>query len=250
MRILIANDDGIYSPGIAALAEVASRFGEVRIVAPDVERSSAGHSITAAAPLSYKRTPLPVVVEAYRVNGTPADCVALGISQWEKVDVVLSGINPGSNLGSAMWHSGTLAAAKQAVLHGARGIAVSTPSTETAPDYDLLKPWLEKVLDLLLAATELELVNVNLPGQQPRGILWTRMSIRQYDGRMVAGKDPMGRSHFWFTVVPIQNPEEGTDRWAVEQGYVSMTPLRLDLTNHEELALAQKRHPVDKVLFS
>jgi 5'-nucleotidase len=250
MRILIANDDGIYSPGIAALAEVAARFGEVRIVAPDVERSSAGHSITAAAPLSYKRTPLPVPVEAYRVNGTPADCVALGISQWDKVDVVLSGINLGSNLGSAIWHSGTLAAAKQAVLHGARGIAWSTPSTETAPDYELLKPWVAKVLDMLLKAPELELVNVNLPGRQPTGLLWTRMSVRQYDGRMVAGKDPMGRSHFWFTVVPLESAEEGTDRWAVEHGYVSMTPLRLDLTNDEELALARTRRPVDNVLFA
>jgi 5'-nucleotidase len=94
------------------------------------------------------------------------------------------------------------------------------------------------------------LLNVNLPAGMPRGILWTRQSVRQYDGKVVAGKDPMGRSHFWFTVVPIQNPDAGTDRWAVEQGYVSMTPLRLDLTNHEELALAQQRRPVDKVLFS
>ena len=82
MRILVANDDGIYSPGIAALAEVAAEFGEARIVAPDVEMSSAGHSITASRPLSYKRTPNKKV-EAYRVNGTPADCVALGVSQWE-----------------------------------------------------------------------------------------------------------------------------------------------------------------------
>jgi 5'-nucleotidase len=250
MRILIANDDGIYSPGIAALAEIAVRFGEVRVVAPDVERSSAGHSITAAAPLSYKRTPLRVAAEAYRVNGTPADCVALGIHQWEKVDVVLSGMNLGSNLGSAIWHSGTLAAAKQAALLGARGIAVSTPSTETEPDYEVLKPWVSKVLELLLPANELQLVNVNLPASHPKGLLWTRQSMLHYDGRMVAGKDPMGRNHFWFTVVPVEHAEEGTDRWAIERGYVSMTPLRLDLTNDEQLALARERHPVDSVLFS
>lgn len=250
MRILIANDDGIYSPGIAALAEVAAGFGEVRIVAPDVERSSAGHSITAAAPLSYKRTPLRLPAEAFRVNGTPADCVALGVSQWDKVDVVLSGMNLGSNLGSAIWHSGTLAAAKQAALLGARGIAVSTPSTDTEPDYDLLKPWVAKVLEVLLPAKELQLVNVNLPARQPNGLMWTRMSVRQYDGRMVAGKDPMGRSHFWYTVVPIENAEEGTDRWAVEHGYVSMTPLRLDLTNDEELAVARQSRPLDSVLFA
>ena len=99
MRILIANDDGIYSPGIAVLAEVAAKFGDVRVVAPDVEQSSAGHSITAMRPLSYKRTPIGNF-DAYRVNGTPADCVALGAYHWEKVDVVLSGINLGSNLGT------------------------------------------------------------------------------------------------------------------------------------------------------
>src|ERR1044071_9453206 len=128
MRLLISNDDGVYSPGIAALADVAAEFGEVRIVAPDVERSSAAHSITANFPLSWKRTPLKV--EAYRVNGTPADCVALGVSQWEGVDVVLSGINLGSNLGNSIWHSGTLAAAKQAALLGVRGIALSIPVTD------------------------------------------------------------------------------------------------------------------------
>ena len=92
MRILIANDDGIYSPGILALAEMASKFGDVRIVAPDVEQSSAGHAITGWRPLTYKRTPIKDF-EAYRVNGTPADCVVLGVHKWEKVDVVLYGIN-------------------------------------------------------------------------------------------------------------------------------------------------------------
>lgn len=250
MRILIANDDGIYSPGIAALAEIALGFGEVRIVAPDVERSSAGHSITAAAPLSYKRTPLKCKAEAYRVNGTPADCVALGLHQWDSVDVVLSGMNLGSNLGSAIWHSGTLAAAKQAALLGVRGIAVSTPSTETEPDYEVLKPWVAKVLELLLPAGELQLVNVNLPARPPVGLAWTRQSMLRYDGRMVEAKDPMGRKNFWFTVVPVENAEEGTDRWAIERGCVSMTPLRLDLTNDDQLSVARERHPVDRVLFT
>src|SRR5690606_9541164 len=126
MRILISNDDGIYSPGIAALAEAASRFGQVRIVAPDVEQSSMGHAITASRPLYYRPTPLDNF-EAYRVNGTPADCVALGAHLWGEVDVVLSGINLGTNLGNSMWHSGTLAGAKQAALLGIRGIALSSP---------------------------------------------------------------------------------------------------------------------------
>src|SRR5437764_5503709 len=123
-RILICNDDGIYSPGIASLAKVASRFGDVRIVAPDVEQSSMGHAITSSRPLRYRRTPLPGGFEAYRVNGTPADCVALGTYLWERVNLVLSGINLGPNLGSACWHSGTLAAAKQAALLGLRRMII------------------------------------------------------------------------------------------------------------------------------
>jgi 5'-nucleotidase len=243
MRILIANDDGIYSPGIAALAEVAAKFGEVLVVAPDVEMSSAGHAITASRPLSYKRTPLKGFV-GYRVNGTPADCVALGAHNRERVDVVLSGINLGSNLGNAMWHSGTLAAAKQAVLLGLRGIALSAPVTWDEPNFDVLKPWVERVLGLLLPDRELSLVNVNFPDGEPKGLRWTRQSVRHYDGKVVPGVDPMGRKHFWFTVTPVEQTEEGTDRWAVERGYVSMTPLRLDLTNEKELAAAQARHPL------
>jgi 5'-nucleotidase len=241
MRILIANDDGIYSPGIAALAEVAAKFGDVLVVAPDVEQSSAGHSITASRPLSYRRTPLKGV-EAYRVNGTPADCVALGAYNWEKVDVVLSGINLGSNLGNSMWHSGTLAAAKQAVLLGLRGIALSAPVSNGEPDFDALKSSVEKVLSLLLPANDLTLVNVNFPDREPKGLCWTRQSVRHYDGKVVPGTDPMGRKHFWFTVVPIEETEEGTDRRAVEHGYVSMTPLRLDLTNESELSIAREKY--------
>ena len=249
MRILVTNDDGVYSPGILALAEAAAAFGDVHVVAPDVERSSAGHSITATRPLTYKRTPLPGV-EAYRVNGTPADCVALGTYHWEKVDLVLSGINLGTNLGNAIWHSGTLAGAKQAALFGLRGIALSTPATESEPDFAVLKPWVAKVLDLLIPASELPLVNVNLPAARPRGILWTRQSVRHYDGKVVPGKDPMGRAHFWFTVTPIESTEEETDRWAVERGYVSMTPLRLDLTDEAQLESAKSRHPVDRISFA
>lgn len=249
MRILITNDDGVYSPGIAALAQVASKFGEVRIVAPDVEMSSASHAITASRPLSFKRTPL-AGLDAYRVNGTPADCVALGTFMWEGVDIVLSGINMGTNLGNAIWHSGTLAGAKQAALLGLRGIAVSTPVTDEEPDFDTLKPWVATVLELLLEAPEPCLVNVNLPGEPPRGILWTRQSVRHYDGKVVPGKDPMGRTHYWMTVVPVESTEENTDRWALERGYVSMTPLRLDLTAEDELGKLQKLISLKKIEFA
>jgi 5'-nucleotidase len=243
MRILVTNDDGIYSPGIASLAKVASKFGEVRIVAPDVEQSSMGHAITATRPLFFKKSRITFEgIEAYRVNGTPADCVALGTHLWEKVDVVLSGINLGLNLGNGMWHSGTLAGAKQAVLFGMKGIALSTSTGQAEPDFKSLERYVEESLELLFSLKDLTLINVNFPAR-PQGMKWTRQSVRQYDGRVVPGTDPMGRKHYWFTVVPLEPADEGTDRWAVEQGYVSITPLRLDLTNETELKKALKEEP-------
>jgi len=235
VRILIANDDGIYSPGIAALVNVAREFGDVRVVAPDVEQSSAGHSITTARPVRYRSTSIFDGVEAYRVNGTPADCVALGSYHWEKVDVVLSGVNLGPNLGNAIWHSGTLAAAKQAALLGIRGIALSTPVHDEEADLSALEPWIERVLRLLLDETCPRLVNVNFP-REPRGIRWTAQAVDQYDGKVVPAEDPMGRPIYWFTVAPLERYGEDTDLWAVENGYVSMTPLRLDLTDRRELS--------------
>lgn len=244
MRILITNDDGIYSPGIAALAKVAAKFGEVRIVAPDVEQSSMGHAVTHSRPISLKKSPITFEgIEAYRVNGTPADCVALG-THLSKTDVVLSGINMGPNLGNSMWHSGTLAAAKQAVLLGIKGIALSTPVGKQEPDFDHLATYVEKALALLLEGNELALYNVNFP-PDPKGMKWTRQSVRLYDGQIVPGVDPMGRKHYWFTVTPLEPAEDDTDRWAVENGYVSITPLRLDLTSENGLKKAIEKNPLD-----
>lgn len=233
MKIMIVNDDGIYSPGILALAQVAKDYGDVTIVAPDVERSSMGHAVTHGRPLSYRRTAVQGF-EAFRVDGTPADCVAIGFAVAGKADVVLSGINLGPNLGNGMWHSGTLAGAKQAALMGSRGIALSTPVPDEEPNFERLKAHVVEVLGILLPDPTLTLVNVNFP-TEPRGTLWTRQSVRHYDGKVVPSKDPMGRTHYWFTVFPLEETEEGTDRWAMDHGYVSMTPLRLDLTDHETL---------------
>lgn len=234
MNILITNDDGIYSPGLAALARIAKGFGEVTVMAPDVERSSASHAITAHLPISYKKASISVDgIHAFRATGTPADCAALGLHV-AKTDVVLSGINMGPNLGNAMWHSGTLAAAKQAVLLGTKGIALSTPVGKEDPDFDLLAPFVTETLEMLLKDDQLALYNVNFP-PQPKGILWTRQSVRLYDNKIEPAIDPMGRKHYWFTVIPLEPAEEGTDRWAVENGYVSITPLRLDLTDEADL---------------
>ena len=148
MHILVTNDDGIYSPGLLALAEVASRFGQVRVVAPDAEQSAMGHAITIQRPLQYRRVQLGTF-EAYQVNGTPADCVALGLYHWDGADLVLSGINLGSNLGHEIWHSGTVAAAKQAALLGVRAAAFSLVLNREEPDFRALLPWVEQVIKLL-----------------------------------------------------------------------------------------------------
>jgi 5'-nucleotidase len=140
----------------------------------------------------------------------------------------------GPNLGNAIWHSGTLAAAKQAVLLGVRGIAFSTPIGKEDPDFEKLAPYVEETLEILLKDEKLALYNVNFP-PDPKGIMWTSQSVRLYDNKIVPAIDPMGRKHYWFTVIPLGAAEEGTDRWAIENDFVSITPLRLDLTHEAEL---------------
>lgn len=233
MHILIANDDGIYSPGILALAQVAKGFGEVRIVAPDVEQSSMGHAVTANRPLTHLKTPIQDF-DAWRVNGTPADCVSLGISIWGKVDLVLSGINLGLNIGNSCWHSGTLAAAKQAALLGVKSIAFSAPMDNEEPNFEALKPSVREVLERVVNS-DFHLLNVNMP-QAPQGLRWTRQSVRHYNGHITPGFDPRGRPHYWFHETPLEDTEEDTDRWAVQNGLTSIMPVRLDLTDHDELS--------------
>ena len=234
MRLLISNDDGIYSPGLALLARVAGQFGEVVAVAPDVENSSASHAISASRPLSYRRTRISGGVEAYRVNGTPADCVALGIFHHSDIDVVLSGVNLGTNLGNGIWHSGTMAAARQASFLGARGIALSTPVLSDDPDLAVLEPYVARVLELLLPRGDLRLVNVNLPAR-PRGMYWARQAVEKYDGEVVPAEDPYGRAVYWLAVTQLREHKPDTDLWAFERGYITITPLRLDLTSHSAL---------------
>ncbi|WP_116770580.1 5'/3'-nucleotidase SurE [Maribacter litoralis] len=236
MKILVTNDDGIYSPGLSSLAKVASQYGEVIVMAPDIEQSSMGQAITSGKPITYKKSPIHFEgIEAYRVAGTPADCVALGLHLFEGINLVLSGINIGANLGNSAWHSGTLSAARQAVLFGVRGIALSISIGKDEPDFKMLEPFTKNALDEVVHENELKLLNINFP-QYPDGeILWTSQSVRQYDGKILANKDPMGREHFWFTVTPLEPEEKESDRWAVKQGKTSITPMVLNLTDHKFL---------------
>jgi 5'-nucleotidase len=179
-------------------------------------------------------------VEAYRVNGTPADCVALGLHHKPDVDVVLSGVNLGPNLGNGIWHSGTVAAAHQAALLGRRAIAFSTPTVSDNPNLDGLEQNIQRVLELLLPRDDLRLVNVNLPARA-RGIHWVRQAIEKYDGEVVPAQDPYGRPVYWIAVTQLREHAEGTDLWAFERGYITITPLRLDITKHSMLPPENER---------
>jgi 5'-nucleotidase len=121
------------------------------------------------------------------------------------------------------------------VLLGIRGVALSTPVKDESADFSRLEPWIDRALEVVLDEGCPRLVNVNFP-QDPRDLRWTALAVDQYDGKIVPGEDPMGRQHYWFTVVARARHAEGTDLWAMEQGFVSLTPLRLDLTDYAELA--------------
>lgn len=239
MRILINNDDGIFSPGLIALADVASQLGEVIIFAPEIEQSAVGHAITIKRPLQYHRVKMIKEFEAYRVNGTPADCIALGVFHLGSVDLVLSGINLGNNLGSDIWHSGTVAAAKQGVIFGVQAIAFSQGLYGEEPTYEKQKPYIAEVIRMLTQKDQPLLVNVNLP-EKSIGLRWTHQSVRQYNGQVVEGEDPKGHKYYWFAATPLTNPDEDSDRWAVENGLVSLTPLRMSLTDDERLERMDK----------
>jgi 5'-nucleotidase len=249
MKILISNDDGIFSPDRVALAEVASQFGEVMIFAPDFEQSAMGHAITIQRPLQYHLVKMIKGFEAYRVNGTPADCVAMGLYHWGGAGLVLSGINLGSNLGNDIWHSGTVAAAKEGVLLGVQAAAFSLVLNGDEPTYEKQKPYIAEVIQMLLQRRQLKQVNINLP-EEPHGICWTHQSVRAYNGKVVKSQDPMGRKHFWFAAIPLTEPDENSDRWAVEKGLVSLMPLWLNLTDDNLLKQINLGKPAISMTFN
>lgn len=239
MRILIANDDGIFSPGIKALALALRELGEVNVVAPDVEQSGVGHSITFRRPLRFKHTSSAGFGEipAYRVDGTPADCVVLGSRLLGQPDLVVSGINIGVNMGLDLTHSGTVAAALEGASIGIPSIAFSLDASgeelrfeEAARNAIPIAKW---VLENSLPAKTL--LNVNFPNLTPKGIKITRLSTHRYEDTIVEREDPDGRPYYWVAGKPTAELEDGTDFWAVQNGYISVTPVSLDYTNHEFL---------------
>ncbi|HSJ13675.1 MAG TPA: 5'/3'-nucleotidase SurE [Longimicrobiales bacterium] len=239
MRILVTNDDGFMAGGIRTLATAARRLGHVDVVAPDREQSATSHSLTLHYPLRVRQAEEHVQV----VDGTPTDCVVLGLGELldEKPDFVLSGVNHGANLGDDVLYSGTVAAAMEATILGIPSVALSY----TGHDHENVPAWsdvLTRLLELLLMRGEFPgetLLNVNLPGVPPaavRGVKVTTLGRRAYVGSLTRAQDPNGREYFWIG--------GGESRWwgaaesdfrAVHDGFISVTPLHLDLTNYKLL---------------
>jgi len=242
--ILVTNDDGVHSPGIIALYKSMQQLGEAYIVAPDRERSAAGHSLTLHRPLKAEE----IREHVYSVNGTPTDCVTLGINKLlpEKPAIIVSGINKGPNLGDDITYSGTVAAAIEGTIFGIPSIAFSLRGGKHFR-FETASFFAQKI-----AANVLEyslpydtLLNVNIPNvakNEIHGIKFTRQCKRIYDGSIQETFDPAGEKHYWIGGgKPYWEHGEDTDMEAVQSNYISVTPVHLDLTNYDALVSIKKQ---------
>ena len=239
MKILISNDDGILARGLEVLAEVCRPVGSVTVVAPDREQSGASHSLTLGRPLRSTERP----DGSLQVDGTPTDCVllALGVLLDEKPDFVFSGVNHGPNMGEDVLYSGTVAAAMEGLAFGVPGVAVSF----AGGDIELLeshRPWLERLVRDIVAVDSFPaetLLNINLPpipGDEIAGIRVTTLGKRVYSDSLVRTTDPWGRTGYWIGGGQISwSGREDSDFRAVQDGFISVTPLHVDLTNYSLL---------------
>ncbi len=246
MHILVTNDDGIAAPGLLALAREMRSLGQVSVLAPDHNWSASGHVKTMHRPLRVKETTLIDGSPAWASDGAPSDCVALGLLGFipEKIDLVVSGINPNANIGHDVTYSGTVTAAMEAAIGGVPGIAFSLHAPEDfqgtldfAPAARIAHRIVAQVIKVGLLSNLL--LNVNIPylqDDQIKGIVVTRQGLRLYRDRLDRRLDPRGRPYYWIGGdSPTAIPDEGTDFGALEEGFVSITPLNLDLTDFQAL---------------
>ena len=247
MRILLTNDDGVNAPGLAVLERIAREFSEdIWIVAPAEEQSGAGHSLTLTQPVRLRKHG----DRRFSVTGTPTDAVMMGLAHILKdtpPDLILSGVNRGANLGEDVTYSGTVSAAMEGALAGIPSIALSQSYAregmgDTVP-FAAAEAWADEVLKPLVGAAHAPrtLVNVNFPALPPsevKGIRVVRQGIRDYGRtRIVQRTDPRGYNYYWFGLGPVvHTPGHSTDLEAIADGYVTVTPLHLDLTHEASLA--------------
>lgn len=235
--ILVCNDDGIFAPGIRALAEVAKEFGEVTVIAPDRQQSAVGHSITVSDPLRATPFQINSKMQGQAVNGTPADCVKLSHDKLmhKKPDLVLSGINHGSNAGINIIYSGTVSAATEATILGYPAIAVScteySESADLAGAREATRRAVRYVLKNGLPAGIT--LNVNAPAGSLKGMKWARQANSRYVEEFEGRVDPHNKPYFWITGrLEILDKGDDLDLNVLKQGYATITPIQYDLTAH------------------
>lgn len=245
MNILVTNDDGIYSQGLKVLVEEASAFGDVYVAAPTEEKSACGHGITVRSPIKiYKKTLYDLAVESYGIEGTPADCVKIA-KQFlvdKNIDLVLSGVNRGANLGTDIIYSGTVAGATEGFIIGIDSIAFSIDGLNIT-SYELARKAINEIISekiLNKKTNKIVLYNVNIPNIPPeefKGYKYTRLGQRIYNNEFLRRQDPWGNDYFWLggDVVSIPENDSNYDTGAINNGFVSVTPLNVDLTNFEIL---------------
>ncbi len=242
--VLLSNDDGVTAPGLMALAQALREVARVAIIAPEHNWSAAGHSKTMHKPLRARPTRLADDTEAIVTSGSPSDCVALGLLGLLKrqPDLIVSGINLGANVGSDLTYSGTVAAAMEAVISGVSAMAVSLDSDE-AENYGVAAGFAAYLAKHILESKVQErlLLNVNIPAvplEEIKGVMITRLGQRIYRDALVERRDPRGRAYYWIGGTPPEGvPEEGTDIGALARGYISVTPVLLDLTDYGKLTM-------------
>lgn len=243
--ILVCNDDGIFSQGIRALAEVADEFGDVEIVAPDRQQSAVGHAITVSTPLRSRAFQIDGRFSGQAVNGTPADCIKLAHNQLlkRKPDLIVSGINHGSNAGINILYSGTVSAATEGTILGYPSIAVSCTDFDEDADLKGAQDAARKVIGYVLnhGLSRGVTLNLNIPAGPLKGVKWTRQAnsryVEEFEGRI----DPHNNSYYWLTG-KFQNLEENDDNdiSVLESGFASLTPMQYDLTSYSLLRELEK----------
>jgi len=241
MKILVTNDDGIHAPGIRALTDALASVGEVAVVAPDRERSAVSHALTLHHPLRAEC----IAPGRFAVDGTPTDCVNLGIHSLLDFhpDLVVSGINRGANLGDDVTYSGTVAAAMEATLMGIPAFAVSLDCREEPGDYSAAAAFASRLAVRIVdnGLPKDTFLNVNVPDLRPdllRTPIVTTQGKRRYEGTIVDKVDPRGRSYYWIGTADLDFLDiDGSDFAAISRGHISITPLHLDMTNHRSIAL-------------
>lgn len=235
-RILVTNDDGYSADGLQALAEALEGLGEVWVVAPQGEQSGVSHALTLDRPLRVR----PLGGRRFAVDGTPTDCVTLGISKIledRPPSLVVSGINPGANMGADVHYSGTVSAAFEGVILGYPAMAVSQIVGEGLSFAEAARFAREVARWILDGGMPRDtLLNVNVPVRRPKGVRLTRLGTRRYTEGVIEQTDPRGRQIFWIGGgEPMFEAVDGTDFHEVHAGYVSVTPLNLDMTDHRYL---------------